>query len=93
MQGSWSADGRQLYYLGLDSALYVVDVQVVGDAPRPSKPRLLFRTPLPVISSVVEQYRVTGDGQRFLLCLPVTTVQREPLRVLLNWPAHVARRQ
>ena len=93
VQGIWSADGRQLYYLGLDSALYVVDVQVVGDAPRPSKPRLLFRTPLPVISSVVEQYRVTGDGQRFLLCLPVTTVQREPLRVLLNWPAHVARRQ
>jgi len=49
--------------------------------PAPSKPRL-FRTTLPVISSVVEQYRVTADGQRFLLCLLATSVQREPLGVL-----------
>ena len=78
-------------YLGLNGAVTVVDVQIGGAAPVTSKPRVLFQTPLPVISSVVEQYRVTGDGQRFLFCLPVTAIQREPLRVLLNWPTKLAR--
>ena len=59
------------------------------------KPRLLFRAPaVPHDASGHQlsrrQYRVTADGQRFLLCLPVTSVQREPLRVLLNWPARLA---
>jgi hypothetical protein len=39
---------------------------------------------------VVEQYRVASDGSRFLLCMPVTSGQREPLRTLLNWPAKLA---
>ncbi len=91
VQALWSADGAELYYLGLNGAVTVVDVQTGGAAPVMSKPRVLFQTPLPVISSVVEQYRVTGDGKRFLLCLPVTAIQREPLRVLLNWPTKLAR--
>jgi len=91
VQAVWAAEGRELYYLGLDGAVYVVDVREGRDAPESSKPRLLFRTELPVISQVVEQYRVTSDGQRFLFCLPVTSVQREPLRVLLNWSEKVTR--
>jgi eukaryotic-like serine/threonine-protein kinase len=90
MQPLWKADGRELYYLGPDRGLYVVDIQ--GDAKelRPGRPRLLFETPLPVLSAVVEQYRVTGDGERFLFCLPLTSVQREPLRVVMNWPARLS---
>lgn len=48
-------------------------------------PQLLFRTTLPVISGVVEQYRPSGDGRRFLFCQPLTSVRHEPLRMLLNW--------
>ena len=43
-----------------------------------------------MISSVVEQYRPTADGQRFLFCLPLISVPREPLRVMLNWPAKLS---
>ena len=57
----------------------------------PSKPELLFRSRLPVISAVVEQYRVTADGSRFLFCTPLTSVQQEPLRVLLNWKERLPR--
>jgi hypothetical protein len=85
VQPTWRADGRELYYLGLDGGLYSLDV-----APGPSlgvgAPKLLFHSALPVISAVVEQYRPSGDGQRFLFCMPLTSVRREPLRMLLNWP-------
>jgi eukaryotic-like serine/threonine-protein kinase len=89
VQPTWRADGRELYYLGLDGGLYAVDVQP-GSLTLSSRPQLLFRTEIPVISAVVEQYRPTPDGQRFLFCVPLTSVNREPLRVLLNWPARLA---
>jgi Tol biopolymer transport system component len=93
VQATWRADGRELYYLGLDGALYGVDIVTSGTSLSASAPRLLFRTPLPVISAVVEQYRPSGDGQRFLFCLPLTSVRSEPLRVLLNWPTTLAGRR
>ncbi len=93
VQATWRADGRELYYLGLDGGLYAVGIRPDAAAPQIAPPRLLFRTALPVISAVVEQYRPTGDGQRFLFCLPLTSVQKEPLRMLLNWPARLARAQ
>jgi Tol biopolymer transport system component len=87
VQGTWRADGRGVYYLGLDSGLYSVDLTITNGKLSPSSPRLLFRTGVPVISPYVEQYRPSADGRRFLFCLPLTSVQREPLRVLMNWPA------
>jgi hypothetical protein len=90
VQATWRADGRELYYLSLDGDMYAVDVTL---APSLSigVPRRLFRSALPVISAVVEQYRPAGDGQRFLFCLPLTEVEHEPLRVLLNWPLKLDR--
>ena len=90
-QPTWRADGKELYYLGLDGGLYAVDVSPSSDALSTSAPRFLFRLALPVISAVVEQYRPSGDGQRFLFCLPMTSVRREPLRVLINWPSKLER--
>jgi eukaryotic-like serine/threonine-protein kinase len=89
VQALWRGDGRELYYLGLDGAIYVVDVASSSGTLTPGKPRLLFRSTLPVISAVVEQYRVTADGERFLFCVPLTSVQQEPLRVIVNWTAAV----
>jgi Tol biopolymer transport system component len=85
VQGTWRPDGRGVYYLGVDGGMYSVDLTPKGDRVELSRPTLLFRTPVPVISSYVEQYRVTRDGSRFLFCLPLTSVQREPLRVMMNW--------
>ena len=86
VQPTWRADGREVFYLGLDGAMYGIGITQAGTSLNSTAPRLLFRTPLPVISAVVEQYRPSGDGQRFLFCLPLTSVRREPLRMLLNWP-------
>jgi Tol biopolymer transport system component len=86
VQPTWREDGRELYFLGLDGGFYAVDVGRDRGAMQASPPKRLFQSPLPVISSVIEQYRPSGDGQRFLFCLPLTSVSREPLRMLLNWP-------
>jgi Tol biopolymer transport system component len=89
VQATWRADGRELYFLTLDADLYSVEIQPGQDLPRAGAPKLLFKTPLPVISAVVEQYRPSDDGQKFLFCLPLTSVRREPLRMLLNWRARL----
>jgi eukaryotic-like serine/threonine-protein kinase len=91
VQPTWRSDGRELYYLGLDGVLYAVDVGRSPSAPHVGRPARLFTTSLPVISAVVEQYRPSGDGQKFLFCLPLTSVQREPLRVLLHWQERLRR--
>jgi eukaryotic-like serine/threonine-protein kinase len=87
VQATWRADGRELYFLSLDADLYSVEIQPGQDMPRAGAPKLLFKTSLPVISAVVEQYRPSDDGQKFLFCLPLTSVRREPLRMLMNWRA------
>jgi serine/threonine protein kinase len=87
VQPTWRADGRELYYLSLDGGLHSVDIRRNGRVVQAGRPALLFATPLPVISAVVEQYRPSDDGLRFLFCLPLTSVRHEPLRLLLNWPA------
>jgi Tol biopolymer transport system component len=93
VQPTWSADGRELYYLSIDGGLYSVQIRRESGSVQAGRPTLLFSTPLPVISAAIEQYRPSGDGQRFLFCLPLTSVRHEPLRMLLNWPEklrHVA---
>jgi eukaryotic-like serine/threonine-protein kinase len=89
VQATWRQDGRELYYLGLDGAVYAVTLDPSGSSLRVGAPSRLFRSALPVISAVVEQYRPSGDGQRFLFCLPLTAVRSEPLRMILNWPSRL----
>jgi eukaryotic-like serine/threonine-protein kinase len=93
VQATWRADGRELYYLGLDGGLYAVDVTPSASTLITGPPRLLFRSTLPVISAVVEQYRPSSDGQRFLFCLPLASVSREPLRMVLDWPAKIGAKE
>ena len=81
-QVRWRADGRELFYLGLDNELYVVPVKGAefGD------PRPLFR-----IAGVSQcgttrdfQFDVSPDGQRFIL--PTTgSAPPPPFTVVENW--------
>jgi len=87
VQPTWRNDGNELYYLSLDGALHAVEVRRDSGGFQAGRPQRLFQSLLPVTSAVIEQYRPSGDGQRFLFCLPLTSVAREPLRMLLNWPA------
>ena len=66
-QPLWSKDGKELYYLTLNTRLMSVDVKAGGDATlEVGKPRVLFQTPLDG-NPLLAQYAASGDGQRFVM--------------------------
>jgi len=85
MAARWRGDGRELYYLDPDGMLMAVDIAVRDDdgtpVIEPGSPRALFDTEL-TPSPQLDQYRVTDDGERFLVhrSLGVPT----PMTVVLN---------
>jgi hypothetical protein len=50
-------------------------------------PRLLFDTGLRHVSPEIEDYAVTGGGQRFLVKLPVEGESQAGYPIIQNWPA------
>jgi Tol biopolymer transport system component len=80
-QPRWSQDGRELYYVSSRGTLAAVPV-TPGPKWTAGAPTSLFR-----IDAEIENYDVTPDGSRFLICTPVEKSPESPLRVILNWPA------
>jgi Tol biopolymer transport system component len=76
----WRRDGRELTYIAPNGVLMSVPVTTDSGlefgAPRP-----LFR-----VESVVENYDISPDGSRFLVCVPAEREPESPLRVIVNWP-------
>jgi hypothetical protein len=56
-------------------------------------PTALFKSALTTVIPQVEQFRVSADGQRFVLLLPVDGGTQPPLRVVMNWPALLEKNQ
>lgn len=92
-QPRWSRDGREIFYLRLDSRLMAVSVDGSGDVPRLGRPAALFTTriaggALPGI--LKQQYDVAADG-RLLMNVERGDTSSAPITVILNWapPAQV----
>jgi len=83
-QGHWRKDGKELFYLALDGTVNSVEVEA-GPPLKTSIPQTLFQTRI-LINPQIDQYAVTGDGQRFLL-FEVSESGARTLNVVLNWPA------
>jgi hypothetical protein len=83
VQPEWRGDGRELFYLDPLGMLMAVDVRATSRF-QTGAPRPLFRTGL-IGDSQNDEYRVTADGQRFLLRVPVGGSIRTTL--VLNWSA------
>jgi hypothetical protein len=79
-------DGRELFYLEPNGNLMSVDVRATG-AFASGPPRLVFRTGVESPSSMVEDYAVTADGQRFLLRMPAPGSRPPGLKLVLGWRA------
>lgn len=87
-QAQWRRDGKELFYLSLDGKLMVVEVRA-GNTLETTIPRILFQTGVRV-SPILDQYCVTGNGQRFLFMEPKEE-DPEPIHVILNWPSSLGR--
>jgi hypothetical protein len=82
----WSSDGRELFYVALDGMLMSVPVHVDAnlqiDAPQP-----LFQTglrPTPM-QTIMGQYAVSRDGQRFLFNRPLPEDSTATITAVLGW--------
>jgi dipeptidyl aminopeptidase/acylaminoacyl peptidase len=82
----WRADGKELFYIGLDDRLMSVAI-------RPSTNSLDAGTPMPLFltrvggaqqANSLAQYVVPGDGQRFLMNT-IADEDAAPIVVVLNW--------
>jgi hypothetical protein len=79
----WRADGRELFYIGLDNQLHAVPVQGPLEF---GEPKALFLIPGVSQYSTTRdfQFDVSADGQRFII--PTTgTIPPPPFTVIENW--------
>ena len=85
----WRADGKELYYRGLDQKLMAVDVGT-GSGMTAGTPRPLFQGRF---DTSIARNRVlpTADGQRFLTVAPLGREAMTPTTVVLNWFAELGR--
>jgi hypothetical protein len=76
----WRGDGKELFYFATPP-LYLVAVDVAPNAAgmRVGEERTLFRVP----EDSGMPFRVSRDGQRFLIAVPANAP--EPIRVLVHW--------
>jgi Tol biopolymer transport system component len=83
-QPRWRADGKELYYLGLDGSVMAVDTQT-DPVFQPATPHALFRAPVAHASNLGYQYDATRDGKKFLMVKGLVGEPSSPVTVVLNW--------
>jgi serine/threonine protein kinase len=85
-QASWRADGRELYYVGLDRTLHAVPVKnLVPFAVGLSTKLFPIKIPLLAISGTRTVYGPAPDGQRFLVNTRIGEGSEPGFRIILNW--------
>jgi hypothetical protein len=82
-QPSWSADGKEIFYVGLDDSLMAARVSS-GASFSSAAPEPLFATTL-ALDIVSNQYAASADGQRFLMAVPTRGGDSRIFRVATNW--------
>ena len=82
-QARWRADGKELYFIGLDKKLMAVSIDTSHGKLEAGVPHALFQTRIIAPRIVLFQYAVSPDGKRFLInSLP--SVGAAPITVLIN---------
>ena len=87
----WRADGRELFYLTPTGMLMAVSMKP-GLRLEAGVPQPLFQTPITNVVLNVDQYDVTGDGQRFLVLTPTSNARQTPITVVVNWTTGLSER-
>lgn len=83
----WRADGKELFWIGLQGTVMAASITVTRDGIQPGPPQALFQTPLEGGLSFAQP---SPDGQRFLVLEPASPVPQQPTMVLIqNWAARL----
>jgi Tol biopolymer transport system component len=84
----WRADGRELFYIAADGKLMAVPV-TPGETPKFGSPTALFQT---LQREGGGSYTPSPDGQRFLVNVPLTAAETNPISVIVNWRSTIDKR-
>jgi len=84
LEPHWSADGKTIYYRGLDAKIMAVSVET-GAAFSAGVPRALFDARIQA-GQRRNSFLVSRDGQKFLLLSPMGKDRIAPITVVLHWP-------
>lgn len=82
----WRRDGRELYYLALDSRIMATEVKASGSSFVIGTVRPLFRTR--AYLSTIGAYDVTADGQRFIIAYEPEQLNAA-ITLVENWDAEL----
>jgi DNA-binding winged helix-turn-helix (wHTH) protein/Tol biopolymer transport system component len=83
VQPRWAQGSGELFYLTPDGTMMLVPSKG-GATPTFDPPQVLFETSLGPAASVISQFDVIADGQRFLILEPPAT-RPQTFTYLLNW--------
>jgi Tol biopolymer transport system component len=85
----WRADGRELFYVGMDNSLIAVTVAAPLEF---GEPKPLFRIPGAMQYDTTRdfQFDVSPDGQRFIMTT-AGSVAPPPFTVIENWQEKIRR--
>jgi Tol biopolymer transport system component len=88
-QVRWRPDGKELFYMDLDTRLMAVKVQLHSEGQTLDKglPVPLFTSGAHLLVNGVplQNYVVSKDGQRFLMLVPAGEARTPVINVILNW--------
>jgi Tol biopolymer transport system component len=85
VQPSWRHDGREVVFLTLDGTMMAASIEEKNTLLEISRPKRLFQMAIDA-GRVAHQYRMTTDGQRFVVAVPVEpTGTAPPITVVVNW--------
>jgi len=76
---TWRRDGKELYFIGPDSAVMAAEIGE-GSTVSAGVPRQLFR-----IAGGITGYDIQPDGERFLIVTPSAALPDNPITVVMNW--------
>ena len=89
-QPRWNKNGKEIFYVSLDSKMMVFPVKMSpdGQSLEPETPAALF--PVRIAGGTLsrfnrQQYAVSSDGQRFLVNLAADEGPASPITLILNW--------
>jgi len=83
VEPAWSPDGKELFYLSPESKMMRVAV-TTGASFDVGVPEPMFGVTYAALT-IRNRYRVSPDGQRFLVLAPQGDAAKPPITVLLNW--------
>jgi len=87
----WSKDGKEIYYVGPDKQLMVVDVKTSGTSIEQGIPKRLFTMDVDLYNNP-NRYAVTKDDKRFLVNISTGVSNSNPITVVLNWPSEIKKK-